>query len=119
MFLRIWLPRILLAAFAAAPAFGGVAASVARSESDRHITINAPAGTQAGSMCCVFVSAPGHGGANIEVEIDGKALNKHIVSVGDSGSIVCFVVPPGASGETVDITATSGNTSASASIHVL
>ena len=119
MFLRSWLPLVLLAAFVAAPAFGEGSTSVAMQGALRQITINAPAATPAGSMCCVFVSAPGHGGTHVEVEIAGKALETHVMPVGDSGYVVCFVVPSGASGETVDIVATSGNASGSATINVL
>lgn len=119
MSLRIWTTRILLAAFVAAPAFGGGATGAAAVDVLRHITINAPASTSAGSMCCVFVSAPGHPGTNVDVEIDGKAIQTHIMPVGDSGYVVCFVVPPGASGETIDVVVTSGNASGSATINVL
>jgi hypothetical protein len=118
MHFRHWIVRLCLVLGAACPTFAVERGAAFETDLGRHITINAPAGTAAGSICCVFVSAPGQGQVTVEAELAGKSLPVHLIAVGDAGYIACFYVPSGSSGETVDVTASSGSSSSSATVPV-
>lgn len=113
MSLQKLLGGVLIASIVAADAPGLTALSERQS-----IAISAPSTTPAGGACCVYVTAVG-GEPAVEVEIEGHRIDARVIRIGDAGYLVCFEVPTGTNGLSVEVTATNAAGSAVASISIV
>jgi hypothetical protein len=120
---RMILVGLLLAVFMAESPCATAALASSPSPSSPHstsIVIVAPPTTVVGVPCCVFVTLPTPSDEfSYSVDVLGKAVESTVTKVSQGGFILCFIAPPGSSGQSVTVTVSAGGQSSSTSVSVL